>query len=48
MSVAVPCVNLLVVGLSARRLGFDTEPVHVAFVADRLLVGRVSPLSIIS
>jgi len=44
MSLAVPRVRRLVAGLSPRRLGFDTEPFHVVFVADKLLLGQVSPL----
>jgi len=48
MSVAVPCVRRLVAGLSPRRLGFDTEPFHVVLVADKLTLGQVSSLSLIS
>ena len=54
ISVAVPCLRLLVAGLSPRSPGFDPRSDHVGFMMDEvalpqpfLSVLRFSPVSII-
>jgi hypothetical protein len=39
----VPWLRRLVAGLLPRRLGFDSESVHVGFVVDKVTLGQVFP-----
>jgi hypothetical protein len=39
----VPELRRLVAGLPPRRHGFDSGPVHVGFVVDKVALGQVFP-----
>jgi hypothetical protein len=38
---SMPCMRLIVAGVSPRRAGFDTKPFHVGFVVDKVAVEQV-------
>jgi hypothetical protein len=38
---AVPCLRQLFVGLSPLRLWFESGPVHVGFVVDKVALGQI-------